>query len=364
MIVTIKISLNEATATKRRRLLAIMSRLRACTQQYIDTLWDERGKLDKATLDRIDFPQLGYDQKATCLRNALQIVITTRKSAKALKRCCKKPTAPCTIKFSSLLCGIKPGRRSYDYVMTISSLTPQKRIVIPFKSHRVLNEWLVKPGAKLLQGATIRADGRIAYINIKIPNKLEKPPGAVLGVDVGVCKLLTDSNGQKYGQDCREVLADVRRKRPGSKGKQRAIKTRDQYFNRIVKQIPFHLISAIAVEKLTGIKTGKRKNRGKKFRKLLAPWTIRKVTSRIEFLAQLNRVRVVSVDPRNTSRTCPACRHCASENRKGENFKCINCGYRQDADEVGAFNILNKALETLGSVWSPSLQNPVGYETS
>ena len=49
---------------------------------------------------------------------------------------------------------------------------------------------------------------------------------------------------------------------------------------------------------------------------------------------------VVTVDPRNTSRTCPGCGHIAKENRKNERFRCVACGYTGHADHVGALNIL------------------------
>ena len=41
-------------------------------------------------------------------------------------------------------------------------------------------------------------------------------------------------------------------------------------------------------------------------------------------------------------------------NRKGEKFECLACGYKADADFVGALNILAKTLRFLGSLGSPS----------
>ncbi|WP_186776659.1 RNA-guided endonuclease InsQ/TnpB family protein [Streptomyces salinarius] len=52
----------------------------------------------------------------------------------------------------------------------------------------------------------------------------------------------------------------------------------------------------------------------------------------------------VSVDPRNTSRTCPACGHVAKENRVTQaRFQCTTCGFAANADHVGATNVLNRA---------------------
>jgi putative transposase len=50
---------------------------------------------------------------------------------------------------------------------------------------------------------------------------------------------------------------------------------------------------------------------------------------------------VLVVDPRNTSRTCPACGHVSAENRKTQAvFRCVRCGHAADADVNAARNIL------------------------
>jgi putative transposase len=50
---------------------------------------------------------------------------------------------------------------------------------------------------------------------------------------------------------------------------------------------------------------------------------------------------LVAVPPQNTSRTCPACGHISAENRKTQaKFACVECGYEENADVVGAINIL------------------------
>ncbi|WP_210589327.1 RNA-guided endonuclease TnpB family protein [Streptomyces sp. GESEQ-35] len=58
--------------------------------------------------------------------------------------------------------------------------------------------------------------------------------------------------------------------------------------------------------------------------------------------------RVIPVDARNTSRTCPAalggCGHVAKENRVTQaKFECVNCGLVENADRVGALNVLHRA---------------------
>lgn len=51
--------------------------------------------------------------------------------------------------------------------------------------------------------------------------------------------------------------------------------------------------------------------------------------------------QVLAVNPRNTSRTCPCCKHVSAENRLTQaKFECVVCGFAENADLVGAINIL------------------------
>ncbi|MCX4647420.1 transposase [Streptomyces sp. NBC_01446] len=58
--------------------------------------------------------------------------------------------------------------------------------------------------------------------------------------------------------------------------------------------------------------------------------------------------RVIPVDARNTSRTCPpsagGCGHVAKENRVTQTkFECVKCGFVENADTVGALNVEHRA---------------------
>lgn len=57
---------------------------------------------------------------------------------------------------------------------------------------------------------------------------------------------------------------------------------------------------------------------------------------------------LLSVPPQNTSQTCPRCEHISEENRKTQwQFKCVNCEYKNNADVVGAMNILERGYRLL-----------------
>ena len=65
----------------------------------------------------------------------------------------------------------------------------------------------------------------------------------------------------------------------------------------------------------------------------------------------------VSVDARDTSRTCPGCGHVAKENRvTRERFPCTACGFAVNADHVGATNVLNRAGLILCAAAQPPMQ--------
>ncbi len=54
--------------------------------------------------------------------------------------------------------------------------------------------------------------------------------------------------------------------------------------------------------------------------------------------------RLIPVDARDTSRTCPVCGHVAKENRTTQaKFACVSCGFVANADHAGALNVLHRA---------------------
>jgi putative transposase len=59
---------------------------------------------------------------------------------------------------------------------------------------------------------------------------------------------------------------------------------------------------------------------------------------------------LIAVPPRNTSRTCPCCGHVSADNRQTQvRFQCVECGYENNADVVGAINVLRRGEVMLSS---------------
>jgi putative transposase len=54
---------------------------------------------------------------------------------------------------------------------------------------------------------------------------------------------------------------------------------------------------------------------------------------------------VIKVPPHHTSQKCLSCHHIAKENRLTQaEFVCVECGYKNNADVVGAINVLTRGL--------------------
>jgi hypothetical protein len=285
------------------------------------------------------------------LKQALEIVIATKLSARRLKKYVSCPVFGGSATLDAKFVTIEEGKGSFDLIVRLSTLHQGHRITIPTRKTAVLNKWLAFPGAKIAQGCLLSENGIILWV--EIPDREPKTEGRVLGLDLGVNKLISDSDGKHYGQEFKQIRDKIRRRRPGSQGKLRAIRERENFINRTVNQLPWSELRAVGFEDLTGLKTGKKRNRGKAFRKTLVPWTYRQVITRIEQKAQENRVRPEANDPANSSRICPVCGTVDKLNRKGEEFLCVACGHAGDADTIGAQNILARTLLTLGSVESP-----------
>jgi putative transposase len=100
----------------------------------------------------------------------------------------------------------------------------------------------------------------------------------------------------------------------------------------------------IALEDLKGIRE-RITARGTDARNRLSGWSFGQLYGFLSYKATLAGVSIVTIDPRNTSRTCSQCGHCAKSNRKSQSeFVCKACGHRAHADANAARNIRARAL--------------------
>ncbi|WP_317201856.1 transposase [Janthinobacterium sp.] len=68
----------------------------------------------------------------------------------------------------------------------------------------------------------------------------------------------------------------------------------------------------------------------------------------LDYKVAWNGGMLLAVPPHNTSRTCPCCGHVSKDNRQiQEKFLCVDCGYENHADVVGAINVLERGYRLL-----------------
>ena len=68
----------------------------------------------------------------------------------------------------------------------------------------------------------------------------------------------------------------------------------------------------------------------------------------LEYKTTWNGGFVVAVPPQYTSQSCPCCGRVSKDNRQTQaKFECVKCGYENNADLVGAINILARGHRVL-----------------
>ena len=68
----------------------------------------------------------------------------------------------------------------------------------------------------------------------------------------------------------------------------------------------------------------------------------------LEYKMSWNGGMLLAVPSHNTSRTCPCCNHVSKDNRLTQaKFLCVECGYENHADVVGAINVLERGYRLL-----------------
>lgn len=180
-----------------------------------------------------------------------------------------------------------------------------------------------------------------------------------LGVDMGVANIAVDSDRAIHqGKTVKKVRYRHRQLRTklqkkgthSSRRRLRKLAGKERRFatwinHNISKEIVAKAKDThrgIAIEELGGIRD--RVTVRKSQRATLSSWSFFQLRSFIEYKAKRAGVKVVAVDPRNTSRTCPCCGHVDKANRKTQDkFLCVDCGFSGLADYIAAVNIRSRA---------------------
>ena len=289
---------------------------------------------------------------ARLLKNALAeaygMVLGAKNLAETVQKPYRRPTHSGKKMVLSETCAqviTDPKVKSFDLLVRLAYIGNKLSITLPLHRHSQFNRWYSE--GVLSKTVTLFAN-RVQF-SFEIDTGPKKVEGEILGVDIGMNKLLATTQRESYGEDVvRQKLEALHRKQFRSNAYYAAREDLKSYINHEVKQLPWAEMSTVVVENLKGLKHGKkgqtrRRGRSKSFRRLIHNWNYRQVLERVQALAEENRVSFRSVSPYKTSQLCPVCGHVDQKNRLSQElFKCQSCGHSDNADFVGALNILNR----------------------
>lgn len=274
----------------------------------------------------------------------------------------------------------KGGKESFRFPQDCKLEQQNKRIYLPKigwmryrNSRNVVGE---------IKNATVSQKCGKWFVSIQTEFEIEtpRPNGGEIGIDMGIVRFATLSNGQYFEsinafKTHKDKLAKLQRqlksKTKLSKNWQKLNAKIARLHHKIanIRKDHLHQISStiskshaivyvedLKVSNMSKSAKGNADQPGKNVKQKSGLNRAILDQSWYEFKRQLDYKllwsggHLIAVPPQNTSRCCPACGHIAKENRLMQsNFKCVECGYKNNADVVGAINILKRGQEILAA---------------
>jgi len=210
------------------------------------------------------------------------------------------------------------------------------------------------------------------------PDAPASTPNDVLGVDLGIVSIASDSDGVQYSGatvlGLRARYAHMRRtlqkkgtssarklRRKRSKREHRFQQDTNHCISKAIVQRAAQTGRAVAIEDLTHLRSRVRLNKSQ--RRTHSSWSYADLRAKIAYKGVMRGVVVVAVDPRYTSQTCSCCGHCEKTNRQNQSsFVCRSCGLSLNADLNAALNLRERgrAVVNLPYIPRPGVSNGAG----
>ncbi|MFZ5993334.1 MAG: RNA-guided endonuclease InsQ/TnpB family protein [Deinococcota bacterium] len=316
-----------------------------------------RGKIHAATYPKIRALGLPSDYCCMAVNQAVQLA----RSHFGLRKSQRRTGKPTAVRSQ----GIGLGTNAYQVVGTALRLSTGVRGVYLWLPLCVPQHWrdrlqYVKGDARLFK----RGEDWFVMLPLRMPTAPTVRDGdgqaTVIGVDLGIVRLAAAKhpkgcwvvNGKPIRR-AREHQASLRRRygRHRRTDRVRAMRGKERRWmtdlNHKVSRGRVDLAAqyphpVLAFERLDGIRD--RERGSKRFNRMMSSWAFRQLADFVQYKVKKAGVRVVLVDPRKTSRTCPKCGHATRSNRTTQaDFRCVACGYQGNADVVASLNIAGVA---------------------
>jgi putative transposase len=232
-----------------------------------------------------------------------------------------------------------------------------------------------------LRNVTVSNNGKKWFVSIQTQREVEKPKSTAttaIGIDVGIARFATMNDGNyiaplnifkkhqhRLAKYQRRMSRKVKFSNNWKKAKTKVQKihtgianARKDFLHKttttISKNHALVCVEDLQVSTMSKSAGGTSEQPGKMVRQkarlnrniLDQGWGV--FRSQLEYKMEWNGGMLLAVPPQNTSRTCPCCELISKENRKTQTqFECIDCGYKNNADVVGAINILERGHRLL-----------------
>jgi IS605 OrfB family transposase len=255
-----------------------------------------------------------------------------------------------TIDLNSDLVRIQDASNSSEFDLWIrlgSIFGNRESLILPTKHHEQSRHF-EKTGWTQRKSLTLRRDptGRYyADLYWKKAGLVTNQQGSAVGVDIGINKLMTCSDGTELGTDLRAKLDKLNRRKQNSRNWNQTRREIKDYIGYVTNRFPWPQVDVVVMENILNITKSTKGRVNKTVRKMLGHWNIDLLYRRMQDKAEENRVFLAFVEPAYTSQTCNSCGAIDKKSRNGEVFKCTACGYADDADVNGAKNILQRFLD-------------------
>lgn len=243
-----------------------------------------------------------------------------------------------------------------------------------------------------LRNVTVSLSGGKWFVSIQTRREVETPlpHGGAVGIDMGIARFATLSDGTFYAplnsfkhheMALRKAQRGLSRKTKFSsnwkKAKARVQRihsrignARRDYLHKSTTAISQNhamvCIEDLQVRNMSRSAAGTTEKPGRSVRaksglnKSILDQGWAEFRRQLDYKLQWRGGWLIAVPPKNTSRTCPCCGHVSADNRRAqEMFACVECGFEENADLVGAINVLRAgharlACEVSGAVMPPA----------
>ena len=89
-------------------------------------------------------------------------------------------------------------------------------------------------------------------------------------------------------------------------------------------------------------------NKGRRFNKKLGDWSYAQLENFVAYKTEEQGKFTIRINPEYTSQECSCCGHMERTNRKGNIFKCKECGFELNANLNASRNIANVGKAEFG----------------